>query len=145
MSTAGTLLLNDDATPSGWQLDRQGAHAELRLIGCWIVGNSGIRDPAAIGSLIDGSEQPERIRLDTAQLGRWDSALIVFLQELRLACAGQKIELDETGLPVAARRLLALAAEAEQTAPCRIGAYSCWNEWAVGLCLRKPVLVPSIG
>ncbi|HUB47975.1 MAG TPA: ABC transporter permease [Acetobacteraceae bacterium] len=103
-----------DANPD-WRLERFGADARLHLSGHWIARQTGLRDPATISALVAEPKPLKRIHIDTSQLGRWDSALIVFLQDLRQASANQHIELDEGSLPAAARRLLALAAETETT------------------------------
>jgi len=103
-----------DAEP-GWRLEQLGAVARLQLSGHWIARQTGLRDPAMISRLVAESNRLRCIRIDTGQLGRWDSALIVFVQDLRRACAGQHIELDEGNLPAAARHLLTLAAESEAT------------------------------
>ncbi len=115
------LSSDADATPPGWQLVRHGADARLHLSGRWIARQTGLRDPAMISGLFAESGQLKRLQIDTSEVGRWDSALIVFLQDLRQACARQQIELDEGTLPLAVRRLLALAAESEATpsAPAR--------------------------
>ncbi len=46
------------------------------------------------------------------RLGKWDSTLLVFLANLRREAAAGGIPFDDTGLPPAAARLLALSAEA---------------------------------
>lgn len=104
------------AAPPGWRLERQGrADAALSLTGDWIARETGVRDPAIAHRVLAEAAGAARLRFDTGALGRWDSALIAFLQALRRAGAelgGGRIQLDEAGLPEAARRLLALAAEA---------------------------------
>jgi len=107
------------ARPS-WRLERRGlAEAELCLTGDWVARETGLRDPAIVRQVLGEAGEVTRLRFDTGTLGRWDSALIAFLQALRRAAvetpatgAGRPIEFDETGLPEAARRLLILAAEA---------------------------------
>jgi phospholipid/cholesterol/gamma-HCH transport system permease protein len=105
-----SIALDVDATLPGWQLERLGAVVRLHLSGRWIAQETGLRDPAQISSLLAEAKPLERLQIDTSQLDRWDSALIVFLQDLRQACARQRIEFDESSVPAAARRLLALAA-----------------------------------
>lgn len=104
------------AAPPGWRLERQGrADAALCLTGDWIARETGLRDPAVVHRVLAEAAGATRLRFDTGALGRWDSALIAFLQALRRAgteAGGGRIELDEAGLPDVARRLLALAAEA---------------------------------
>jgi phospholipid/cholesterol/gamma-HCH transport system permease protein len=75
-----------------------------------------------------------RLRFDTAHLDRWDSALIVFLQAVRQGCTSRRIQMDESGLPEAARRLLVLAAETESM-PSPGGRADSWLEWVGGKAL----------
>ena len=111
--------------PPAWRLERRGLEdAELRLSGDWIARETGLRDAAAVRQVLAMAGGAARLRLETGGLGRWDSALVAFLQALRraateAAAAGleRRIELDETGLPEAARRLLALAAESGPAPP----------------------------
>ncbi len=98
-------------------MERNGSDAQLHVSGRWIARETGLRDPALISSLLAEAKPLERLRIDTSQLGRWDSALIVFLQDLRQVCARQRIEFDDSSVPAAARRLLALAAGSEAM-PC---------------------------
>jgi len=101
------------STPPGWELVRQGGGAALRLSGDWIARATGVRSDGEVRRLVQEAGV-RQIRLDVGALGRWDSALIAFLMALRDAAAAgvpAPIALDETALPDAAQRLLALAAE----------------------------------
>ncbi|MGE0370691.1 MAG: MlaE family ABC transporter permease [Gammaproteobacteria bacterium] len=102
------------ALPPGWQVVQRGQDADLRLTGDWIARETGLRDDRVVRQILSEAQDATRLHIDTAGLGRWDSALIVFLQALRGAAATRAagIELDEAGLPEAARRLLTLAGEA---------------------------------
>lgn len=100
-----------------WCVERHGTEeASLRLAGDWIARETGLRDAATVRRVLSEAGGAARLRFETADLGRWDSALVAFLQELRRAASARdgagRVELDEAGLPEAARRLLALAAEA---------------------------------
>jgi len=108
--------------PPGWRVERHGVAAELRLTGDWIACETGIRSAAEVARILDEADE-KTLRLDASSLGRWDSALIAFLKMLRdLAGTGRTrpVEIDESGLPDAVRRLLALlsagAPEAADTA-----------------------------
>ncbi|GAA0604125.1 ABC transporter permease [Craurococcus roseus] len=112
--------------PPGWRLERRGLEdAVLCLTGDWIARETGLRDAAAVRQVLAAAGGAMRLRFETDGLGRWDSALIAFLRALREAAAvmapaanaGRRIELDETDLPEAARRLLALAAESGPAPP----------------------------
>src|SRR5882724_3550678 len=52
---------------------------------------------------------PRRLRFDGAALGEWDSALVTFLASVNDLSRERKIEVDDSGLPDGARRLLRLA------------------------------------
>ncbi len=104
----------DRPTTSGWTLERHGTDATLLLTGDWIVRESGLRASQA-PDVLSQAAGARRLCFETSFLGRWDSAVIIFVRALRDAVGHQDgasptIELDESGLPEAARRLLALAA-----------------------------------
>ena len=113
------------AVPPGWRLERRGLEdAELWLTGDWVARETGLRDATTARQVLATAGGAVRLRFRTDGLGRWDSALIAFLQALRRAAAETpaagaepRTELDETGLPEAARRLLALAAESGPAPP----------------------------
>ncbi|WP_240758980.1 MlaE family ABC transporter permease [Lichenicoccus roseus] len=93
-------------------LRQDGAHATLLLSGAWI-GRSGDTPRPAEAMLPEhgtGADRatPASIGFDATRLGRWDSALIDFLWQLRRLAAGRGIGFDESGLPDASRRLLSL-------------------------------------
>jgi phospholipid/cholesterol/gamma-HCH transport system permease protein len=97
--------------PPGWDLERQGLAAELRLTGDWIACETGVRSAAEVARILDEAGE-KTLRLDASSLGRWDSALIALLKMLHdFADAGRPrpVQIDDSGLPDAARRLLALA------------------------------------
>ncbi len=56
-----------------------------------------------------GEQSPSSVRIDTAELGEWDSALPAFLLHLHRYAGDSGIELDTSGLPEGAQRLLNLA------------------------------------
>jgi len=96
--------------PPGWRLKRQGLTADLQLTGDWIASETGIRSAAEVARILDEADA-KTLRLDASSLGRWDSALIAFLEMLRdSADTGrtQPVQIDNSGLPETARRLLAL-------------------------------------
>src|SRR6185503_17216987 len=74
------------AVPPAWRLERRGLEdAELRLSGDWIARETGLRDAAAVRQVLTMAGGAARLRLETGGLGRWDSALVAFLQALRRA------------------------------------------------------------
>ncbi len=109
----------------------------VTLSGDWTVRDE-TAAPAEADTWLD-RQALNTILFDTHQLGRWDSALLVYLTRLRQKAAPRSIRFDDSGIPLAARRLLALLPEkaAPPTAPARrspfqervgLAAISTWNE-----------------
>jgi len=113
MAPAGTFPLPRTRAPE-CRLERRGSDAVLHLAGDWIARDTGVRDARTAKQLVVDANGAARLRIDTGKLGRWDSALVVFLQDIREAAtgggAGRAIAIDEQTIPQAARRLLMLAA-----------------------------------
>jgi len=102
-----------DLSPPDWRLDRNGTLAVLRLSGDWIACETGVRTADEARRILEDASATT-VRLDASNLGRWDSALIAFvkmLRELSGEARAQAVQIDDAGLPEAARRLLALAVE----------------------------------
>ena len=99
--------------PPGWHLDQYDQEAVLRLTGDWIARETGLRSVAEVRQALERVHTAQ-LRFNASGLGRWDSALVVFLQALRAEAAKRTspLGLDESALPEAARRLLALAGSA---------------------------------
>src|SRR3954454_7038912 len=108
-----------------WQVGTQGAERELAVSGDWIARETGLRDAAVAGEVLSAAREAKRILLSGRALGRWDSALVVFIRELRAAATAlpSPIEIDAGSLPVAVRRLLALAGSSTAQAGERAGRY----------------------
>jgi phospholipid/cholesterol/gamma-HCH transport system permease protein len=90
--------------------DRGGVVVELA--GDWTVSVDARVEPGSLQKILDTAAAGHGIAFDAQQLGRWDSTLLVFLASLRREAAARRIPFDDTGLPPAAARLLALTAEA---------------------------------
>ena len=108
------------ARPPEWRLKQSESGAELELQGDWIAQETGVRNADEIRRILTGAGPVARLQFDVTQLGRWDSALIVFVQMLREtieAAPGKGPELDESGLPEPARRLLSLGRETDREQP----------------------------
>jgi len=84
----------------------------VTLSGDWTVTAYGGVEPGAVQQILDTASTGHGIEFDLQQLRQWDSTLLVFLAELRRASAARAIPFDDSGLPPAAARLLALSAEA---------------------------------
>jgi phospholipid/cholesterol/gamma-HCH transport system permease protein len=83
----------------------------VTLTGDWIAREATGAEPDSARRILDGAGG-RALAFDTARLGRWDSALLVFLSALRQGARQRAIPFDGNGLPQAASRLLALIAEA---------------------------------
>jgi len=81
---------------------------ELRLIGDWTLGRP-LCDPLPVVAALDAVPPPLHLSVDARELGRWDSALVVFIDAIRAACAERGIEVGLAGLPAGILRLTALA------------------------------------
>ena len=91
--------------------------AELQVTGDWIACETGVRSAVEVRRLVS-DVAAARLRIDAARLGKWDSALIVFLKMLRDEARSVQplgIRVDESDLPRTARRLLDLATAVGQS------------------------------
>jgi len=81
----------------------------IKLQGNWILRNKrpSIR---TVHKEIESRNAIERVAFDTRGLMQWDSALLIFLTEIIKKASEQNIDLDKTGLPEGALKLLDLAA-----------------------------------
>jgi phospholipid/cholesterol/gamma-HCH transport system permease protein len=87
--------------------ERRGS-VELHLIGDWTLGRP-LCDPMPVIAALDGVPPPRHLAIIARELGRWDSALVVFIDTVRAACAERGIEVGMAGLPAGLLRLTALA------------------------------------
>jgi phospholipid/cholesterol/gamma-HCH transport system permease protein len=89
----------------GWQARIDGSKVVLSLSGNWTAreGMSGFGAAAAL--LLQSNV--EAVGFDISDLGDWDTSLLVFLSTLRSASKRRQVRFDQTGLPAAARQLLA--------------------------------------
>ena len=90
-----------------WTARVKGSDLVIVLTGDWIARQTGVA--ADVAALLRPGNAPRTLMFEATALGRWDSALIVFLWDLQAAAASLQIAFDESGLPEPARRLLALA------------------------------------
>jgi phospholipid/cholesterol/gamma-HCH transport system permease protein len=98
-----------------WSTRREEADTVLVVVltSNWAASESGELSSAAGDAL--GPNDTRLLRFDATNLGRWDSSLLVFLSSLRLLAAQRKIAFDDSGLPLAARKLLASVPAQEPT------------------------------
>jgi phospholipid/cholesterol/gamma-HCH transport system permease protein len=81
----------------------------VRLAGSWRVVD-GVPSPSELRDQLESGPPVERLRFDTRNLQAWDTGLLIFLRKLRDQFDDRRIEVDASGLPDGARRLLNLAA-----------------------------------
>lgn len=116
----------------GWQACVRAGTLVLSLHGDWSVRKEGSH--ARTPELLLGYPGVRAIVFDTSELGSWDSSLLIFLSFLREASAMHRVDIDESGLPAATRRLLTLlpAEPPSRTAtPAHIGLVERVGEWAL--------------
>ncbi len=116
----------------GWRVCVRADTLVLSLHGDWSVRDGGAY-PGAPEWLLQHPDA-RGIVFDSSDLGRWDSSLLLFLSSLRDASAVRRIDFDESGLPAATRRLLALLRAEPQSpaaARARFGLVERLGEWAL--------------
>ncbi len=105
-----------------------GESGMLRIVlrGDWLL--NGPRAPASSDflRLVDGASGLRRIAFDTRELGQWDATLLIGLAALLGHARDRQLEIDASGLPEGAQRLLQLAGavgerEGARRAPVRHG------------------------
>jgi phospholipid/cholesterol/gamma-HCH transport system permease protein len=99
-------------------LDYTGPVAVLRISGDWVACETGVRSRSEVVGILN-DVGTGRLRIDITRVGKWDSALIAFLKMLReVSEQGRRsvIQIEDTGLPDTARRLLALSFESRAEA-----------------------------
>ena len=100
--------------PPTWTLGRRGSGSELQLAGDWIAHLTGLRQAKEARSVVDQAGSGS-LRIDCRELGRWDSALVVFLRMVQDRAGAKGVRIDDEGVPQAARQLLALGVRPEAT------------------------------
>jgi phospholipid/cholesterol/gamma-HCH transport system permease protein len=90
------------------ELERVNDALVLKLKGPWRL-SEGVASPQSLFERGELAAEPGRLTVDASELAAWDSALIVFLLDLKKLCEGSGIALDLSGLPEGAKRLVDLA------------------------------------
>jgi phospholipid/cholesterol/gamma-HCH transport system permease protein len=110
--------LNVAATNPRLTTQVNGGDTLITLMGDWTSqdDDGGAAASTATAAMFDRKEL-EAIEFDSTGLGRWDSSLLVYLSAVRNAAAPRSIRVDDSGIPMAARRLLALLQEQQHALP----------------------------
>ncbi len=125
------------STGGSWMARSDGKAMVLSLLGDWTISNDAVR----VADLPLDPEHVVALRFDSSHLGRWDTALLVFLSALRETARQRGIAFDQKGLPSAACRLLSMLPAVPPVPPesahrlgmiGRIGAWAlrAWSELA---------------
>src|SRR3954470_10835475 len=88
---------------------RQDDAVVVVLAGDWQVESGAPRFTKLTESASSFGNNVSVIRFDAAQLGSWDSSLLIFVREAQEFCEARKIRFDPAGLPDRVTRLLDLA------------------------------------
>ena len=96
----------------GWSASADASRVIVSLEGDW-TGTNAVMEPGVATRLVDRAGLTA-VAFNTEHLGRWDSALLLFLVALRRATAARHAQLEDAGLPAPARELLALVPDAPQ-------------------------------
>ena len=94
---------------------RDGPELRLAVAGGWTL-SEGLPSIDTVAREI-GSSLPRRLVFDAHELAEWDSALVAFAYSVARLAAERGIEMDVSGLPPGARKLLDLA----RAVPPRVG------------------------
>jgi phospholipid/cholesterol/gamma-HCH transport system permease protein len=97
------------AAGPGWSVEIDGTRALVVLEGDWLA-LSGILAPDAPRQVL--ATGAASLAFDATRLGRWDTALIALVAELRDSCNDHSVACDTSALPPAAQRLLGLVVRA---------------------------------
>ncbi|UCF20955.1 MAG: ABC transporter permease [Gemmatimonadota bacterium] len=80
----------------------------IRLAGAWRL-SGGLPDTAPVERELAATPAPREVNFETSELEEWDSALVTFLLRVTERSRGRGIDVDRSGLPAGAQRLLTLA------------------------------------
>ncbi len=124
----------------GWTVRIDDTRLTICLTGDWIARLGSGAEPGAVSEIVNATNAEAGkisvVGFDADGLGRWDSALLVFVVALRQALQGDSPKLDEAGLPPAACRLLALTADvvpASEPPADHLNLFERVTEWLIGL------------
>jgi len=100
-----------DATAAGGNLEidrTKDGDSLIRLSGDWLL-RTGMASADDIFARLDLEAGQHRVAVDLAGVGRWDSALVSLMVQLRRGCETRHLEMDARGVPEGLGRLVDLA------------------------------------
>lgn len=80
----------------------------VRLSGDWLL-RKGMTSAEDVFARMDLAAGTGRVAVDLSQVGRWDSALVALMVQLRRGCESRNLEIDSRGAPDGLARLVDLA------------------------------------
>jgi len=107
--------VTDEPAVPRWTTQIDGGNTLVTLTGDWTV--DGDTAAAAPPQAWLDRDDLKAILFETRRLGRWDSSLLVYLSGLRQNAELRSIRFDDSGIPVATRRLLALLPKQPEAVP----------------------------
>lgn len=93
--------------------ESEGHCLTVRVSGDWLL-RAEVPGADAVLERLDSEPTPVAIRFDAGGLGDWDTALLATLATILRRARSLEIDVDRSGLPEAAQRLLTLAFEARE-------------------------------
>jgi len=130
----------------GWQARFDGSKVVLSLSGNWTARESMSSFDAAAALLLQPNV--EAVGFDISDLGDWDTSLLVFLSTLRSASKRRQVHFDQTGLPAAARQLLAQLSDEPSTRrgeARRVGMIERVGVWTIGRWRNAVAVIRLVG
>jgi len=100
-----------DATAAGGNLEigrTKDGDSLIRLSGDWVL-RTGMASADDIFERLNLETGQRRVAVDLAGVGRWDSALVSLMVQLRRGCENRNLEMDAVGVPEGLDRLVDLA------------------------------------
>ncbi len=112
-------IQNDNRAAAFEVVPDPGGKGALRLVlvGDWLT-REGVPSAESVYAKLKG-DAAASVRLDTSRLGAWDTAFLTFLRKLDRLTAADGPQLNTSGLPEGATRLLKLAASVPERAGAR--------------------------
>lgn len=105
------IASTEPPTGEGWTIRVDRDELVIVLSGDWIARDRTHTEQGSVEQIVAAAGS-RGITFDSSQLGRWDSALLIFAAALHQASHARAVPFSLSGLPEAAARLLALTTDA---------------------------------